>query len=83
MKTDGQMQFLREQPGLNYFDVKAMNQNTLLFQGEPGQTTHFLNVNTNTTIDFPNVFGHHDVEYNPNNNCFLNLRDYQRVINGR
>jgi hypothetical protein len=43
---------------------------------------HIWNYVTNTTEDFPNVIGHHDIEYNPINNTFLTLQDYVRDING-
>jgi hypothetical protein len=82
MNANGSIQSLRQQRYLNYFDVKAMNQDELMFQGEPGQTTHFWNLTSNMTIDFPNVYGHHDVEYNPINHTFLNLRNYEKSING-
>ena len=82
MKTNGTLQYLRQANDLNYFVVKYMSPDYLMFQGEPAQTTHFWNLTSNTTDDFPNVFGHHDVEYNPINNTFLNLRNYEKVING-
>jgi hypothetical protein len=82
MKTDGTLLSLRQSSGLNYFVVKDMGPDSLMFQGEPGQTTHFWNFTSNSAVDFPNVYGHHDVEYNPINNTFLNLRNYQRTING-
>ncbi len=82
MKTDGSLQYLRQANDLNYFVVKNMGSDYLMFQGEPAQTTHFLNLTSNATTDFPNVFGHHDVEYNPINNTFLNLRTYVKMVNG-
>ncbi len=62
---------------------------TLMFQGEPlvdGASTaptfatHFWNLSTDTTEDFPNVIGHHDLQYDPINNTFLTLQDYVRQI---
>jgi hypothetical protein len=55
-----------------------------MYMGEPNSSaTHFWNLKTNRTVDFPNVWGHHDIEYNPNSRTFLTLRDYIRVIDGR
>jgi Arylsulfotransferase (ASST) len=88
MKTDGTLEYLRESPiaDYSYLDVKNIGQDTLMFQGEPGsqdayfEATHFWNYTSNTLVDFPNVFGHHEVEYNPINNTFLNLRSYVRTV---
>jgi hypothetical protein len=61
---------------------------TLMFQGEPQVdgansaptfATHFWNLSTGTTEDFPNVISHHDIQYDPINNTFLTLQEY--VIN--
>ncbi len=82
MKTNGSLLSLRQARGLNYLVVKVMSPNSLMFQGEPDQTTHFWNFTSNSTVDFPNVYGHHDVEYNPVNKTFLNLRNYVRTVNG-
>jgi hypothetical protein len=55
-------------------------------EGEPPTSallaTHFWNYVSNTTIDFPNIIGHHDIEYNPANNTFLTLQEYVQTING-
>jgi hypothetical protein len=85
MKTDGTLEYLRQAPDISYLAVKNIAQDTLMFQGEPAQTsyseaTHFWNYTSNGLADFPNVYGHHDVEYNPVNNTFLNLREYVRTI---
>ena len=82
MKTDGTLLFFRQARDFNYLVAKVMSPDSLMFQGEPGQTTHFWNFTSNSTVDFPNVYGHHDVEYNPFNDTFLNLRQYERTING-
>jgi hypothetical protein len=55
-----------------------------MFMGEPDSlATHFWNVATNKTVDFMNVWGHHDIVYNPLTRTFLTLRDYIRVIDGK
>ena len=82
MKTNGTLQHLRQTSNFSYLFVKSMGPHTLMFQGEPERTTHFWNFKSNNTIYFPNVYGHHDVEYNPISNTFLTLRYYEKVING-
>jgi hypothetical protein len=91
MKTNGTVQYLRQAKDQSYFAVKNIANDTLMFQGEPnlGGTngaeilaTHFWNYVSNTTQDFPNVDGHHDIEYNPIDNTFLTLQSYVRDING-
>ncbi len=93
MKTDGTVEYLRQSdyPGPNYEVTKNIAQNTLLYQGDPpvgGSSfsvllaTHVWNYVTNTTIDYPNVIGHHDIEYNPVNNTFLTLQEYVKPVNG-
>jgi len=55
-----------------------------MFMGEPdSMSTHFWDIATNKTDDVMNVWGHHDIEYNPVTDTFLTLRDYIRVIDGK
>ena len=64
--------------------------NTIMFEGEPSLnltgtawsacSTHILNLDTNTTENFPNVLSEHDIQYDPINNTFLTLQDYARQI---
>jgi hypothetical protein len=92
MKTDGTQEFVRSSSdSLGYLVVKNLAQDTVMFSGEPAlsgfasgpmEATHFWNYVANVTTDFPNVTGHHDVEYDPVNNTFLVLQDYIRQING-
>ena len=91
MKTNGQLDFLRQSNDLSYIIARNVTSDTIMFMGEPvlGQVsvaplnpTHFWNYAVNTTVDFPNVTGHHDIVYNPINNTFLTLRDYLRTVNG-
>jgi hypothetical protein len=83
MKTSGELLNLREYPdsGANYVIVKYISQDTVMFQGEPAPTTHFWNLVTNQTEDFPNVTDyHHDICYNPVNGTFLVLQNYVRDV---
>jgi hypothetical protein len=85
MQTNGQLLNLRQanDPSGDYFEEKYISQNTLLFEGEPGLATHFWDLNTNQTVDFPNLRNyHHDICYNPVNGNFLVLRNYYRNVNG-
>jgi len=66
-----------------YAPIKYMGSDALMFQGEPDTSTHFWNLKTNLTTDFPNVYGHHDMIYNPITGTFLTLRSYVRQIDGR
>ncbi len=89
MYTNGTVVSLRTTDNGGYGVSKNIAQNEILFQGEPQYTnipgwdayaTHIWNVTANTTEDFPNVYGHHDVEYDPINNTFLTLQDYVRQV---
>jgi hypothetical protein len=82
MKTDGALQFIRKSNDSSYLVEKNIAPDTLMFQGEPIATTNFLNLTSNVTVNFPNVYGHHDVEYNPINNTFLTLRNNVYTVNG-
>ncbi len=88
MKTDGTLEHLRESTDFSYEAVKNIAQDTLMFAGEPAngpflQATHFWNYTSNTLINFSNVIGHHDVEYNVINNTFLTLTFYVREVAGK
>jgi hypothetical protein len=49
----------------------------------PEKSTHFWNMKTNVTTDFPNVWGHHDMVYNPVTHTFLTLRGYVMNLDGK
>jgi len=66
-----------------YAPVKYLGNDTLMYEGNPDTATHFWNLKTNMTTDFPNVYGHHDMIYNPNTHTFLTLNSYVRQIDGR
>jgi hypothetical protein len=90
MDTSGNLLNLRESnayPGSLY----NIATNELLFQGEPGEggsstaplgSTHIWNFVTNTTTNYPDVIGHHDIQYDPVNNTFLTFQNYVRNVNG-
>lgn len=85
MRTNGQLLNLRQYNSSSgdYFEVKYISQNMILFEGEAGLATHFWDLNTNQTIDFPNVRDyHHDICYNPTNGHFLVLKYDYRNVNG-
>ena len=84
MTTNGQMLYHRTSYiPTSYWPVKYIAPDTLMYMGEPDSSaTHFWNVKTNKTTDFPNVWGHHDMIYNPTTHTFLTLQDYIRVIDG-
>ncbi len=92
MKTDGTIEYLLQSNNTapNYEVAKNIAQNTLLIQADPKGgsatstmlATHIWNYVTNTTTDYPNVYGHHDIEYNPINNTFLTLQVYAKNVNG-
>ena len=85
MNTKGQLLDIRRSNDIpSYWPVKYISSDTLMFMGEPDSlATHFWNMKTNKTTDFPNVWGHHDIIFNPSTGTFLTLRDYVRVIDGR
>jgi hypothetical protein len=66
-----------------YGVMKYVSNDTVMFQGDPDQSTHFLNLDTNQTTDFPNVAGYtHDIDYDPVTGDFLVLDNYVRNVNG-
>lgn len=84
MTTNGQLLYLRRSNDTtSYWPIKSVSSDTFMYMGEPDSlATHFWNVKTNKTVDFPNVWGHHDIEFNPQTGTFLTLRDYVREIDG-
>jgi hypothetical protein len=85
MRTDGTLLNLRQanDSAGDYFNVKYISQDTILFEGEAGLATHFWNLTSNQTVDFPNINGyHHDICYNPVNGHFLVLKYDPRNVNG-
>jgi hypothetical protein len=88
MDTDGNLLDLRSS-STGYGVAYEIAPNTLVFQGEPQAggansaptyATHIWNLSTGSTIDFPNVISHHDIQYNPTDNTFLTLQSYVRVV---
>ena len=95
MDTNGTVLDLRESD-YGYGAAYNIAPDTLLFQGEPQVSggnasgpgaadaptyaTHIWDLATDTTEDFPNVVGHHDIQYDPVNNTFLTLQDYVRQV---
>ena len=89
MNSNGTLLDLRTSTLSGYGVVKNIDKNILMFQGEPqvdGATTaptyatNFWNVSSGAIQSFPNVIGHHDIEYDPLNNTFLTLQDYVRQV---
>ena len=91
MTTKGQVLDIRKTHGTvstsnwmaTYAPVKYLGEDTIMYEGDPITTTHFWNLKTNTTIDFPNVYGHHDMIFNPITDTFLTLWSSVRQINGK
>ena len=91
MNTKGQLLNLRATKGdihlsnfmATYTPVKYMGRDTLMFEGEPDTTTHFWNLKTNATTDFANIYGHHDMIFNPITGTFLTLTSSVRQIDGK
>ena len=93
MKTDGTIEYLLESTNYSFpnFEVaKNIAQNTLLTQYNvvPGGSSssvllqaHILNYVTNTSVDYPNVYGHHEIDYDPINNTFLTFQEYTKTVN--
>ena len=91
MTTKGQLLYLRAAKGevstsnwmATFAPIKYLGQDTIMYVGDPETSTHFWNLKTNVTTDFPNVYGHHDVIYNPTTQTFLTLWSYVRQIDGK
>jgi hypothetical protein len=89
MDTNGNVLALRQSSTSYGGSTYNIAPYTLMFQGEPQEggaqtaptfATHFWNLSTGTTQDFPNVISEHDIQYNPVNNTFLTLQDYVRQV---
>jgi hypothetical protein len=91
MTTKGQLLNLRTAKGdintatwmATFAPIKYLGNDTLMFEGEPDTSTHFWNLKTNAITDFPNVYGHHDMIFNPITGTFLTLRSSVRQIDGK
>ena len=89
MDTNGTVLSVRE-AAASYGPTYNIAPGILMFEGEPQidgpspgyptWATHFLNLTSNTTEDFPNVLSEHDIQYNPVNNTFLTLQEYVRQV---
>ena len=89
MNTNGTVLDVRES-ATSYGPAYNIAPDTLMFEGEPQVdgpdsawptwATHFWNLTSNTTEDFPNVLSEHDIQYDPVNNTFLTLQDYVRQV---
>jgi hypothetical protein len=89
MNTNGTVLNMRES-ATTYGPAYFIAPNMLMFEGEPevnmpttswpNWATHFWNLASNKTEDFPNVIGEHDIQYDPINNTFLTLQDYVRQV---
>jgi hypothetical protein len=92
MDTNGSVRALRQSNSSYAGSSYNISPYTLMFQGEPQVSgantaptfaTHFWNLSTGKTVDFPHVISHHDIQYDPINNTFLTLQDYVRQIGDR
>ena len=85
MTTNGQLLGLRtsNDTDQSYWPVKYLGNDTLMYVTGPEKSTHFWNMKTNVTTDFPNVWGHHDMVYNPATHTFLTLRGYVMKLDGK
>jgi len=88
MDTNGTILALRESDSA-YGAAWNIAPDTLMFLGEPqsgGANTaplyasHFWNLSSGTTEDFPNVLSEHDIQYDPVNNTFLALHQYVQPV---
>ena len=88
MDTNGTVLAVR-QSSTSYGVVYNVAPDTLMFQGEPQVDgantaptfeTHFWNLTSGATQDFPNVIGEHDIQYDPVNNTFLTLQQYIQQV---
>ena len=84
MDTNGTVLAVRENNS-SYEAAYNIAPDTLMFQGEPEvdgspaaptYVTHFWNLSSGATEDFPNVISEHDFQYDAVNNTFLTLQQY-------
>jgi hypothetical protein len=88
MDTNGTIYYTRNAQGGNYWTAKNLAPDVLMFQGESSQTvgndplaaTHFWNYVENTTVNYPDVLSHHDIQYNPVDNTFLTLQPELKTV---
>jgi hypothetical protein len=88
MATNGTVLAVR-QSGTSYGAAWNIAPDILMFLGEPQvggadtaptYSTHFWNVKSGATQDFPNVVSEHDIQYDPINNTFLTLQQYLQQV---
>ena len=88
MDTNGTVLAIR-QSYTSYGAAWNIAPDTLMFLGEPQQggatsaptySTHFWNLTSGITEDFPNVISEHDIQYDPVNNTFLTLQQYVQQV---
>ena len=88
MGANGTVLALRESD-TSYGAAWNVAPDTLMFFGEPQvggadsaptYATHFWNLSSGTTEDFPNVIGEHDIQYDPVNNTFLTFQQYVQPV---
>jgi len=82
MGTDGKIQYIRDSPPKSYNIVNWMDQDTLLFTGEPRMKVNLLDTSTGKIRTLPQQFGHHDIQYNPENGHILTLHKDVVEIDG-
>jgi len=89
MDTNGTVLALRENNTSYGGAAYNIAPDTLMFEGEPQVdgsptaptfATHFWNLSTDATEDFPNVISEHDIQYDPVNNTFLTLQQYIQQV---
>ena len=88
MDTNGTVLAAR-QSDTSYGAAWNIAPDTLMFLGEPQAggsntaptyQTHFWNLTSGATQDFPNVISEHDIQYDPINNTFLTLQQYIQQV---
>lgn len=76
MRTDGSIQYLRDTEPGSYNIVHLIDNETILFNGEPRNKVNLLDTNTCEVTVLPQNLGHHDVQYNPVTGNLMTLRKH-------
>lgn len=76
MRTDGSIQYLRDTEPGSYNIVHLIDNETILFNGEPRNKVNLLDTNTCEVTVLPQNLGPHDVQYNPVTGNLMTLRKH-------
>lgn len=82
MDTNGNIHYIRDSQRQAYNIVNLVDQDTLLFTGEPKAAVNLLDLETKKVNALSQRWGHHDVIYNPQTETILTIGKDREEVNG-